>query len=351
MAHVLCAGDRFIRAASFATVVRDVLGADTTVQEYESAWPDEPFGTVEGVREAAGDVGKLTQLAASADVLLTHLAPVSATVLSAAPGLRVVGVTRGGPVNVDLAAATAAGVPVVYLPGRNLGAVAEFVLGTTISLMRGVVRSAAELRAGRWDPFAFHSETAGPELRASTVGLVGLGAVGRRVAQLLAPFGARLVVFDPYADADAIREVGAEPVDTLDELLASADIVSVHARLTDATRGMFGRRAFATMRSGSFFVNTARGELVDQAALLTALQDGHLAGAALDVFDPEPPVVGDALLARPDVIPTPHIAGASREVALESVQRVVAEVATFLADGTLEHCANPGWERTAASHG
>ena len=351
MVHVLCAGDRFITAESFAAAVREVLGDGTPVVEHRSAWPDEPFGEVEGVKEAAGPVAELARLAHDAEVILTHLAPVTASVIEAAPRLKVIGITRGGPVNVDLAAATAAGVPVVYLPGRNLGAVAEFVVGVTISLMRGVVRSAAELSDGRWDPFAFHGDTAGPELRASTVGLVGLGAVGRRVAQLLGAFGARLVVFDPYADEAAAREVGATLVDSLRELLVAADVVSVHARLTDDTRGMFGAETFASMKPGSFFVNTARGELVDQAALLSALESGRLAGAALDVFAPEPPAVGDALLARPDVVATPHIAGASREVALESVQKVVAEVASFLADGLLVHCANPDWAAAASGRG
>jgi D-3-phosphoglycerate dehydrogenase len=130
---------------------------------------------------------------------------------------------------------------------------------------------------------------------------------------------------------------------SLEELLARSDIVTVHARLTDDTRGMFDAKAFAAMKPGAYFVNTARGEIVDQSALADALDSGHLAGAALDVFHPEPPQADERLLDRPNVITTPHLAGASRQVALESVQRVTAEVGAFLRTGNLLHCANPQW--------
>ena len=335
MTTVLCAGDLFITAETLAAAARAALG-DVEVVEHSSTWPDEPFGAVEGVREAAGDPAELARAAAGADVLLTHLAPVTESVLAATPGLRLVGVTRGGPVNVDLAAATARGVPVCYLPGRNLGAVAEYAVGLMIALTRNVGPASRTLSAGRWDGSYFRFTRCGPELRAATVGLVGLGAIGRRVAELLGAFGATVLAHDPYAGpTPGVRLVG------LPELLAACDIVSVHARLTDDTRAMFGPAAFAAMRPGSYFVNTSRGELVDEAALLAALDGGRLAGAALDVFSPEPPDPAGALLGRDDVLPTPHLAGASRQVAEESAARVAAAVAGFLRDGRLEHCANP----------
>jgi D-3-phosphoglycerate dehydrogenase len=340
MTRVLCAGDRFITATSLGDAAAAAFGAD--VVHYETAWPDEPWNAVDGVREAAGDPEALAALVADADVLLTHLAPVSRTVLDAAKALRVVGVTRGGPVNVDLSAATARGIPVIYLPGRNLGAVAEFTVGLMLTLPRSVGRASRSLAAGRWDARYFRFDLTGPELRASTVGLVGLGTIGMRVAELVSAFGARVLGFDPYADENALRHKGIEPM-SLQKLLAASDIVSVHARLTGDTRQMFDASAFAAMKPGAYFVNTARGELVDQKALLAALESGHLAGAALDVFDPEPPSGDDPLLQRENVVATPHLAGASRQVALESVQRVVAEVANFLRTNAVVHCANPDW--------
>lgn len=342
--RVLCAGDLFIRAEALAAGARDAFGEGTEATLLESRWPDEPFASVDGVREAAGppaDVAAAAAAAAAA-VLLTHLAPVTRAVFEAAPQLQVVGITRGGPVNVDLGAATEYGVPVVFLPGRNLGAVAEFTVGVMITLTRNVSAASRDLAAGRWDARWFRHELTGPELRAATVGLVGLGAVGLRVAELLRAFGSTVLAHDPFADQAQAVAAGVRLVD-LDELLSTSDIVSVHARLTDATRTMFDTSTFGRMKAGARFVNTARGELVDRRALLDALESGHLRGAALDVFDPEPPAAHDPLIARPDVIATPHLAGASEQVASESVSRVAQEVAHFLTTGELEHCANPGW--------
>ncbi|HYH28915.1 MAG TPA: NAD(P)-dependent oxidoreductase, partial [Pseudonocardia sp.] len=263
------------------------------------------------------------------------------SVLAAGRGsLRVVGITRGGPVNVDVSAATAAGVPVVHLPGRNLGAVAEFCVGTMICAMRGLPAAARDLAAGRWDATGFRYERTGLELRAATVGLVGLGAVGLRVAELLRAFGSRVLAHDPYTSPEAAERAGVRLVD-LPELLAGSDVVSLHARLTPETKQMIDEAALAAMRPGAVLVNTARGELVDTRALDAALASGHLHAAVLDVFDPEPPAPDDPLPRRPEVFATPHLAGASRQVAEESAARIAAEVGTVLAGGAPTNCVNP----------
>jgi D-3-phosphoglycerate dehydrogenase len=339
--RVLCAGDLFIRADALAEAASR-LGGNVRTSTWESRWPDEPFRSVDGVHEAAGDPAALAEAAADATVLLTHLAPVTAQVIDAAADLRVIGVTRGGPVNVDLPAATARGIPVVYLPGRNLEAVAEYVIGVVIALTRNIAAGARDLSAGRWDAQWYRFERTGPQLRTATVGLVGLGAIGSRVATLLSAFGTTVLAADPYADAAAAEAAGARLV-PLAELLASSDVISLHARLTDDTRAMIDADALAHCRPGAYLVNTARGELVDEAALLHALEEGRLRGAALDVFHPEPPAPDHPLLARPDVLPTPHLAGASREVALESIDRVTREVGDFLRGEPIAHCANPDW--------
>jgi D-3-phosphoglycerate dehydrogenase / 2-oxoglutarate reductase len=339
-ARVVCAGDEFISADLLAGALREA-GLTGEFLCVDTPWPTEPFGEVDGVREAAGDPAKIAELVRGADALVTHLAPVTAEVLAAGQGsLRAVGVTRGGPVNVDLSAATAAGVPVLHLPGRNLGAVAEFCVGTMICAMRGLPAAAAELSAGRWDAVGFRYERTGLELRAATVGLVGLGAVGLRVAELLRGFGSRVLAHDPYADPAAAERVGVRLVG-LAELLAGSDVVSLHARLTPETRQMIDTAALAAMRSGAVLVNTARGELVDTRALDAALESGHLRAAVLDVFDPEPPVADDPLPRRPEVLATPHLAGASRQVAEESAARIAAEVAAVLGGAAPTHCANP----------
>ena len=348
--RVLCAGDLFITEQALAEAARDALGADIAVAGHRSQWPDVPFGPVDGVREAAGDPAEIATLAADAEVILTHLAPITSAVLAGARGLKVVGVTRGGPVNVDLAAATACGVPVLYLPGRNLGAVAEFVIGMMITLPRNVAAASRSMTTGIWDARYYRHEMTGLELRASTVGLVGLGAVGLRVAQRLRAFGSTVLAYDPYAAPEAAQQAGAQLVE-LDELLSRSDTVSLHARLTEDTRKMFDARSFAAMKPGAMFIHTARGELVDQPALTAALLSGHLGGAALDVFDPEPPQADDPLLALPQVIATPHIAGASRQVAADSVARVATAVAGFLKTGETGYCANPGWAANSRDGG
>lgn len=341
MTRVLCAGDLFISAELLGQAARARWNGPVETVEHSSHWPDTPFGDVDGVREACGDPADLALAAQGVDVLLTHLAPVTSAVLtSAGPGLRLVGVTRGGPVNVDLAAATRLGVPVAFLPGRNLGAVAEFVVAAMISGMRNVGIASRGMAEGRWDGGYYRFERCGTELRAATVGLVGLGAIGSRVAELVSAFGATVIAYDPYADRVATERAGVR-LAPWEEVMATSDVVSVHARLTDDTRGMFDAAAFSAMKPGACFVNTARGELVDQGALRAALESGHLRAAALDVFAPEPPEPDDPLLARRDVLGTPHLAGASRQVAEESVARIADAAARFLDGGELRDCANP----------
>ncbi|MBE2999950.1 2-hydroxyacid dehydrogenase [Nocardiopsis sp. HNM0947] len=327
--RVVCAGDGFISSALLARALgRELPGVRT--EHTDTGWPTEPFTGVDGVREASGDPRALAELVRGADALVTHLAPVTVQVIEAGAGtLRAIGVTRGGPVNVDTAAAERAGIPVVNLPGRNLGAVAEYCVGAMITALRGLPSAAARLSAGHWDAEGFRYERTGPELRACTVGLVGMGAVGRRVAELLRAFGSTVLAHDPYADPDEARRAGVRLV-PLAELLAESDVVSLHARLTDETRHVIGAEALAAMRPGSLLVNTARGELVDHRALDRALDTGRLRGAVLDVFDPEPPAPGDPLTARPEVWATPHLAGASTQVAEESAERIAREVGRIL---------------------
>lgn len=336
---VLCAGDRFITAKALAeAAARHIDGAQ--IIEIDSNWPDEPFGDVDGVREAAGPVPELVEAIANCDVVLTHLAPITAEVIAAGSKLALIGSVRGGPVNIDVSAATTHGVPVAYIPGRNLQAVAEYTIGMTIALTRNIGAAVGSMAAGEYDASWFRFEKCGPELGSATIGLVGFGAVGQRVAELLAPFGSRVLAYDPYASSERAAALGVTLVE-MPELLAQSQIVSLHARVTADNKRMMNADAFAAMPQGSYLINTARGELVDEDALRAALASGHLAGAALDVFDPEPPASDDPLRKPPQVLATPHLGGASREVALHSAERIAKAAGQFLADGTLEHCANP----------
>lgn len=350
MAKVVCIGDRFIGSGLLADRLRAALARTLGPQaahwrfaELMTDWPDTPFRDGAGISEWAGDLDQAKEAVRDADVIVTHLGPVNEDVLAAAgDGLRLVAVTRGGPVNVDLAAATARGVPVAYLPGRNLEAVAEFVIGAMIAGPRNIALSSHRMHSNdTWTGELFAFDHCGNELRGAVVGLIGLGKIGSRVAALLRAFGATVLAADPQVTAARAAELGVELTD-LPSLLARSGIVSLHARLTPETKNLIGERELRQLRPGAYLVNTARGELVDEQALIDALDDGHLSGAALDVFYPEPPALTSGLRGRGNVLLTSHLAGSSRQVAQGAAERIADVVAGFLATGRLEHRANPG---------
>jgi D-3-phosphoglycerate dehydrogenase len=292
------------------------------------------------VREYAGDEDEIAGLVRAADLMVTHLAPVTERVLSAAGRLRLVATARGGPVNVDVPAATRHGVPVLNLPGRNARAVAEFTVGLLIAGQRNIARSHARMRQGEWTGELYRYAEAGPELAGRTVGLIGLGQIGTRVAGLLRPFGVRLLACDPYVAPGAAAEHGAE-LAGLAPLCRGSDVISLHARLTGETREMINTRTLGWMRPGAYLVNTARGELVDEAALVEALRSGHLSGAALDTYATEPLPAGHPLLAMPQVLAVSHLAGASKDVAVRAARGIAADAARFVRGERPQHCVNP----------
>lgn len=250
-----------------------------------------------------------------------------------------IAICRGGPVNVNIEAASDHGVLVSYAPGRNAVATAEHSVGMILAAMRQIPQRNAELLAGQWRSDYYIFDNVGPEVGSSTVGVIGYGAVGRRVAHIMASFGGDVLVHDPWA-ADRSGE-GVAFVDTLEELLRRSDIVTLHARATPDNHHMIDAEALALMPANSVFVNCARGELVDYDAVCDALDSGHLFAAGFDVLPAEPLPLDHRLMSTPRVVLTPHLAGASKEAARLAARIGAADIAAFIRGERPAHLANP----------
>jgi D-3-phosphoglycerate dehydrogenase / 2-oxoglutarate reductase len=276
------------------------------------------------------------------DVLIVEADHVGAAVFESRPELGIIASCRADPLNIDVDAATRAGVPVVHAPGRNAEAVADLTVGLIFNLARGIVRADDDVRAGRWivDGRIAYQRFRGREIHSLVVGLVGCGSVGRSTAKRLSALGARVLASDPFADPDAIRAAGAEPVE-LDEMLASSDVVSVHALLRDSTRGLLGARELGLMKDGSYLVNTARFEIVQEAPLMEALRSGRIAAAAFDHFPNEFLPKDHELCSMPNVVLTPHIGGTSEETEVVQTDLVVAGIRSLVDGAEPVNVANP----------
>ncbi|MBM7167657.1 2-hydroxyacid dehydrogenase [Streptomyces sp. G44] len=337
---VLAAGDHFVLPRLLADEVRRAAGTThVSVRELALPWPHTPFGPVGEVHEASGTEDELIQALQGAEVCVTQMAPLTERVLAECPDLKLMCVSRGGPVNANLEAATRHGVAVCYAPGRNAVATAEHTLTLLLAAARGVGDTHTDLRRGVWRGDYYDYDNCGIEIDGATVGLIGYGAIGSRVANVLAAMGAHVLVHDPYVARESLAGVARQV--SLDELLTRSRVVSLHARVTEETTGMIGAPQIARMPRGSVLVNCARGALLDYDAVCDALDSGQLSGAAFDVYPQEPVPAGSRLLRTPGIVMTPHIAGASQEVAHKAARIVAGEVGRFLRGEPLAHCANP----------
>ncbi|MBI3698163.1 MAG: phosphoglycerate dehydrogenase [Acidobacteria bacterium] len=272
----------------------------------------------------------------TADALIVRSAvKVTSEVLDQAPCLRVVGRAGIGTDNIDMAVATERGVLVMNTPGGNAVSVAEHTLALMLALARSIPQASASTRAGRWEKKKF----LGTELRGKTLGVIGLGNIGVAVVRLARPFGMKMVAHDPYVAAQLAADEDVELV-PLDELYRRSDYITLHVSLTNQTQGMLNRAAFAKMQEGVRIVNCARGELIDTAALDEALASGKVAGAALDVFAPEPPPAEYPLFARDSVVATPHIAGSTEEAQEEVSLRIAEQIREYLKTGVAVNAVN-----------
>lgn len=272
---------------------------------------------------------------ADCDALIVRSAvKVTRDVLAQAPKLRVIGRAGVGVDNVDLSAATDAGVLVMNTPGGNAVSVAEHTLALMLSMARSVPQASASTKSGKWEKKKF----LGSELRGKTLGVVGLGSIGREVVRRAKPFEMRILGHDPYVSSHTAQDIGLELV-TLTELYKQSDYITLHVALTLETDHMLNAEAFAQMKPGVRVVNCARGELIDGDALRTAIQSGQVGGAALDVFEKEPPGESELLRLEP-VVATPHIAGSTEEAQEIVGTRIVEQLIEYLMSGVALNAVN-----------
>lgn len=335
--RILVIGDSYMTAEVFtkAFAARGLAADTVTVTIAEPTW------NTDAIHEFEGDPAEIAERAKGYDILAFHAAPITSDVLAALPDVRLLGCARGGPVNVDLTAAKERGVRVTTTPGKNAEAVADLTIGFLISLIRNLPASLRDVdeRVADGRPLAESTfEGArwfGREVGTTRLGLIGYGNVARLVAARARALGATVTAYDPYVDPATVSDVTI--VSDLDELLRSNDVVSVHARATAENRHMIGERELALLPAGGFLINTARESLVDENALLAALESGHLGGAALDVNEPDGP--WQELVDQPNLVLTPHLGGATFETLARGADMLASEIQAFIAGDPLR------WER------
>jgi D-3-phosphoglycerate dehydrogenase len=331
---ILIIGDSYMKADVFADALRrNGLEPDIATVTITT----DPQWSTEGLAEFEGDPAEVSALIDGHRIVAFHGAPISRRVIEENPSVRLLACARGGPVNVDLAAAAEHGVAVTTTPGKNAAAVADLTIGFLIDLLRNVAPSLREAQQRRDSGEALAESTFegarwfGYELKGRTLGLVGLGNVARLVAERALALGLEVLAFDPFVPTGSVA--GVRQVDSLDELLPQVDVLTLHARATAENRRLVSDAQFAALKPGAFFINTARESLVDESALLAAVRSGHLGGAALDVCESDGP--WRELLAEPSVIITPHIAGATFETLQRGAQMLADEILAFTSGGEL----------------
>ena len=330
-------GDRFMLPSMFEKAIREKCGETAEIRSHEMPWPDKPMvhGYAEpgmaGLKEYQGVADEVVAHMEGAEIAVTHLAPFSAQVIERLPNLKLIAVSRGGPVNIDMAAARSRKIRVVNTPGRNASAVAEFTIGAILAETWLITKGHESLRRGEWRGDLYRADLTGEELSELTVGVIGYGHVGTKVVRILKAFGCRIFVCDPYVQLSAqdLRE-GVVQV-SLETILRESDVVTLHARVTEETRGFIGQQQFEQMKAGAYFVNTARGPMVDYHALTEALKTRHLRGAALETFAIEPAPPNLELLRLDNVTLTPHIAGSSVKTVKFAAEAAAEEVRRYLA--------------------
>ncbi|SHJ58126.1 2-hydroxyacid dehydrogenase [Propionispora hippei] len=333
----LVVGDPMLSSETLGQAVRDIFGQEVAVSgvDWKPASDEEFWHLRSQVEKLGPDAGQppaeLTQAILDADIVITHHTPLNGALIRSSKA-RYIGVCRAGVENIDVAAAKEKGIQVMRTMGRNAEAVSDFTIALMLAELRNLARGHAALRRGEWKKKYPNSAFMG-DMKGKTVGLVGFGYIGKLVARKLSSFNMRLIAYDPFVKEEVLQESQVEKV-SLEELCHQADFISLHARLSKETAGLIGKREFALMKPTAYVINTARAGLIDEQALVEALQNGQIGGAGLDVFWTEPIADKHPLLSMENVTITPHLAGATNDtfrmtpyLLLEELKKVVVQSA------------------------
>jgi D-3-phosphoglycerate dehydrogenase len=323
------------------TAFQEALGSDTN--KYDFIYEENVEGSfkwstevVDNVKEAYGNPEKIKSIIKGCDIVVSGYAPFTEDIMNSSYNLKLIGISRGGPVNVDHTAATKKGIYVLKAVGRNAESVADQTMGLILSEMRHIARNNNEIKNGEYfnkinkigrstylDSFNWM------EANGKILGLIGYGQVGSRVARRALAFDMNVIVFDPYVDNEFLTREGCKSVE-LDFLLKNSDFISLHAPLSPETHHMINQKTLSKMKKTAVLINTARGSLIDEKDLYIALKDGIITSAALDVFEQDPIRKDNPLIYLDNVTITPHTAGRSPDTEMRGYKQIAQQVTKFL---------------------
>jgi D-3-phosphoglycerate dehydrogenase / 2-oxoglutarate reductase len=300
------------------------------------------WGGPEGMHATPLTPAELIDLGKDADVIILGTEPMPAEVLQKLPALKLLVCSRAGVESIDIRAASSLGIPVLNTPGRNAFAVADYTIGLLIALVRKIPSSQTFLQSGLWKTWSSPSDHGleGRELPGRTLGLIGLGMIGRLVARRAVSFDMRLLGYDPYVNDEQVIGLGIQ-MTSLDELLEGSDFISLHCSLTPETRNMLNSENLEKIKPNAYIINTARAALIEEEALMQALQNRKIAGAALDVFWKEPLPQNHPILKLGNVIMTPHIAGMGDQVFSRGSKMILEGILSFFSNKKPANLVNP----------
>ena len=356
MTKILVLYDRWMREDAeemWRASFREALGED--VGKYDFLYMENVEGSykwstdiVENVKEAFGNPEEIKKAIAGCEVVVSGYAPFTREVMESSKDLKIIGISRGGPVNVDQKAATEKSIYVLRAVGRNAESVADQTIGLILSESRHISRTNKDIKTGEY--FTKISDVGRSdylnsfnwmEANEKVLGLIGYGQVGSRVAKRAHAFNMRVVVYDPYIDSKVLVDEGCEPMN-LDTLLRVSDFISIHAGLSNETHHMINDEAFSKMKKTAILINTARGSIIDEKALYNALKNRVIASAALDVVEEDPIKPDNPLIKLDNITLTPHTAGRSPDTEMRGYRQIAQQVARYLRGEEIQsiHVAN-----------